>query len=395
MANKNYTTSLTQLLLQSMNTPDPMLHMLEWLCEQMMEAEVSAQVNAARNEHSDVRQTYRSGYRPRRFDTRMGTVYLMVPKVRQGGYVPFFVTERKRSEAALIQVIQEAYIQGVTTRKMKKVAQSLGIETMSHGQVSQMAQGLNEQCEAWRNRDLSDHRYGVLWVDALYEKVRVDGRVISMAVMVVCGVDESGNRDIIAIEPMIEESKTTYLQLFEQLKSRGLKTPKLVISDAHKGLVAAIGEGFVGTSWQRCKVHFMRNILAHVPHKSKESFASHLKEIWLAPDAKTAKKRAEELCEQYEKNFPKAIETLGNGLEDSLTFYHFPMIDHRKISSTNMLERLNREIRRRTNVVGIFPNPEAYCRLVTSYLMDYAEDWGTARSYIKAEFMEKLLETAA
>lgn len=395
MANKNYTTNLTQLLLQSMNTPDPMLHMLEWLCGQMMEAEVSAQVNAVRNEHSDVRQTYRSGYRPRRFDTRMGTVYLMVPKVRQGGYVPFFVTERKRSEAALIQVIQEAYIQGVTTRKMKKVAQSLGIESMSHGQVSQMAQGLNEQCEAWRNRDLSDHHYGVIWVDALYEKVRVDGRVISMAVMVVCGVDESGNRDIIAIEPMIEESKTTYLQLFEQLKSRGLKTPKLVISDAHKGLIAAIGEGFVGTSWQRCKVHFMRNILAHVPHKSKNIFASHLKEIWLAPDVKTAKKRAEELCEQYEKSFPKAIKTLENGLEDSLAFYHFPMIDHRKISSTNMLERLNREIRRRTNVVGIFPNPDAYCRLVTSYLMDYAEDWGTARAYIKAESMEKLLEIAA
>ena len=395
MAHKQYNTDLTKLLLESLGQADPMLHMLEWLCTEMMEAEVTQQVGAHKHAIDATRKTYRSGYRPRRFDTRMGTVYLMVPKVRNGGYVPFFVENRSRSEAALITVIQEAFVQGVSTRKMDKVAKSMGIENISRSQVSNMTKGLNSLVEEFRNRDLSGRKYPVLWVDALYEKVRVDGRVISMAVQVVCGVDEEGKRDIIAVEPMMEESKDTYSQLFMKLKDRGLSTPALVISDAHKGLTAAIGTCFLGASWQRCKVHFMRNILAHVPQKSKKSFASHLKEIWLAPDVKTARKRADDLCEQYEKSFPKAIDTLESGLEDSLTFYSFPRLDSRKIASSNMIERLNREIRRRTKVVGIFPNPQAYCRLVTTYLMDYSEEWSTGRNYMNPEILQDTHPIAA
>ncbi len=236
------------------------------------------QLGTEKSERADSRNGYRSGY-PRRLDTRMGTMYLMVPKVRHGGYISFFVTERKRSGAALIQVIQEVFVQGVSTRKMEKLAQSLSIENLSRSQVSEMSKGLNEQVNAFRNRPLSNTVYPVLWVDALYEKVRVDGRIVSMAVLIVCGVDENGHRDIIAGEPMSGESRSSYGVLFPNLKDRGLATPKLIISDAHSGLVSAIQASFPGASWQRCKVHFMRNILAYVPQKEKRSFASVLKEI--------------------------------------------------------------------------------------------------------------------
>lgn len=395
MARKNHTTNLTELLLQCMAQLDPMLSMLEWLCSELMEAEVSQQLGAEKSGRSGNRNGYRCGYRPRRLDTRMGTMYLMVPKVRQGGYIPFFVTERKRSEAALIQVVQEAFVQGVSTRKMEKLARSLGIENLSRSQVSEMTKGLNEQVDSFRNRSLSERLYPILWVDALYEKVRIDGRIVNMAAMIVCGVDEHGQRDILAIEPMLEESEGTYLLLFRSLQERGLRTPRLVISDAHSGLVAAIRKGFLGASWQRCKVHFMRNILAHVPHKEKNTFAQQLKAIWLAPTREQAYRRAEELCRQYERRFPKAIRCLEAGLEDSLTFYAFPQLDARKISSPNVLERLNREIRRRTNVVGIFPNPDAYTRLVTTYLMEYSEDWASSSAYLSETSVQALLSTAA
>lgn len=271
--------------------------MLEWLCEQMMEAEVSLKLNADKSERSDGRSGYRSGYRPRRLDTRLGTIYLMVPKVRQGGYIPFFVNAYKRSEAALVEVVQEAYINGVSTRKIERPAKQLGIEGISRSQVS----------------------------------------------------------------------------------------------DANKGLVSAVKHCFPGASWQRCKVHFMRNILAHIPQKQKKSFASELKSIWLAPDDKVARERANALMDKYESRYPQAVKCLEDGLEDSLIFYSYPKPDKRKISSSNMIERLNREIRRRTSVVGIFPNESSYVRLVTAYLMEYSEDWSTSRAYIKEESTSALL----
>ena len=214
-------------------------------------------------------------------------------------------------------------------------------------------------------------------------------------VSVPCGVDSNGHRDIIAVEPMVEESRSSYGVLFQDLKDRGLATPKLIISDAHSGLVAAIQESFPGASWQRCKVHFMRNILAYVPQKEKKSFAAVLKEIWLAPTAELARKRAYDVIDAYAKRFPKAIQCLENGLEDSLTFYAFPKLDARKISSSNMIERLNREIRRRTSVVGIFPNEASYIRLVTTYLMEYAEDWSVSRAYLSQESIVATLLIAA
>lgn len=391
MTYPNSTITFEQMLLKFMSEQDPMLAMLQWLCEQMMEAEVSAKIQARKSERTKERTGYRSGYRVRRFDTRMGTMYLFVPKLRKGGYVPFFVTEKSRAETALIQVIQEAYVQGVSTRKIRKLARRLGIASISRSQVSQITQELNEQVEAFRNRPLKE-TYPVLWVDALYEKIRDGHRVVNMAVQVVIGIDEQGQRDILAIQPMPEESETTYKALFDHLKSRGVRDVWLVVSDAHQGLSKAIRESFVGCSWQRCKVHLMRNILAHIPNKEKEYFALRLKQIWLQPDYQTAMTYAEALMDAYEGQSPAAIQTLEAGLEDSLQFYHFKQIDHRKIASTNMLERLNREIRRRTNVMGVFPNQDSYIRLVTSYLMEYHEDWSTGRSYINPAILKDIQE---
>lgn len=324
MAYQNSNLSFEQMLLQFMSEQDPMLSMLQWLCEQLMEAEVSAKIQAQKSERTDERTGYRSGYRVRRFDTRMGTMYLFVPKLRKGGYVPFFVTEKSRSETALLQVIQEAYIQGVSTRKIKKLANSLGIESISRGQVSQITRELNEQVEAFRNR-LLRKTYPVLWVDALYEKIRDGHRVVNMAVQVVIGIDEDGKRDILAVQPMQEESEATYKDLFEHLKSRGLQHVWLVVSDAHKGLAKAIKESFVGCSWQRCKVHFMRNILAHIPSREKEYFASRLKQIWLQPDFKTAIAYAETFMDEYEGKYPTAIQVLESGL-DGINFALFVYI---------------------------------------------------------------------
>ncbi len=384
MAYENSTLSLEKMLLSFMSEQDPMQSMLQWLCEQLMDVEVASKIQANKSERTDERKGYRSGYRVRRFDTRMGTMYLFVPKLRQGGYIPFFVSEKSRSEAALINVIQEAYINGVSTRKIKRLAQSLGIESISRGQVSNMTRELNEQVHAFRNRRL-EKVYPVLLVDALYEKIRYDNKVINMAVEVVIGIDTAGKRDILAIEPMQEESEATYKSLFDSLKSRGLEDVWLVVSDAHMGLTKAIRESFVGCSWQRCKVHFMRNILARIPSKDKGDFAARLKQIWLQPNIKTAKAYAERLMDEYESRYPEAIQVLEVGLEDSIQFYSFGCIDPRKISSTNMLERLNREIRRRTNVVGVFPNMDSYIRLVTSQLIEYSEDWSAGRSYINPE----------
>ena len=394
MAYPNSNVPFEKMLMKFVSAEDPMLSMLKWLCERLMEAEVDEKIGAEKSERVSNRQGYRSGYRVRRFDTRMGTMYLMVPKLRNGGYIPFFVEAKKRSEAALLNVIQEAYVNGVSTRKIEKLTKTLGIESISRSQVSVITKDLNEQVEAFRNRKI-EATYPVLWVDALYEKIRDNRSVKNMAVLVVSGITVDGKRDILAIEPMYEESAATYTELFTNLKTRGLEKVWLVVSDAHKGLIKAARESFVGCSWQRCKVHFMRNILAHIPHRDKAEFAGQLKEIWLAPSAEGARVRAAALGEKYAAKYPKAIETLEDGLEDSLSFYALPKLDSRKIASTNMLERLNEEIRRRTRVVGIFPNPNAYLRLVSMFLIEYAEDWSVSRAYLSEESIRTLLPQAA
>ncbi|MFZ2053569.1 MAG: IS256 family transposase [Candidatus Aminicenantales bacterium] len=391
MAPNHYKGLLRKVLLGFITEQDPVLAMLEWVAHQMMLIEAEAKVGAEKGKHSSGRKTYFSGARVRRMDTRLGTIYLYIPKLRKGGYVPFFVTERKRSELALAALVQEAFINGVSTRRIERLAKALGIENISASQVSEINKGLQEQVEAFRSRPLEEE-YPFLWIDALYDKVRVEDQVVTLALMIAHGVNKAGNREILAIEPMFDESEDSWREFFRRLKSRGLRKVCLCISDAHAGIQAAVKKELVGTSWQRCKVHFMRNILAKVPHKEKGRFAAHLKQIWLQPDRKSARRAADLLCRDYEKRFPEAIRCLEDGLEDSLQFFGFPEIDSKKISSTNMPERTCREVRRRSRVIGVFPTVESWVRLVTCYLVEYSEDWGIDRSYIRRDKIQEAME---
>jgi len=365
--------------------------MLEWVAQMMMQIEAESKVGAEKGKHTKDRKTYFSGARVRRMDTRLGTLYLYVPKLRKGGYIPFFITERKRSELALMALVQEAFINGVSTRRIERLAKAIGVENISAAQVSEITKGLESQVAAFRSRPLEEE-YPFLWIDALYDKVRIEDRVVSLALMIAHGVNKSGEREILAIEPMFDETEESWRAFFRKLKGRGLKRLSLCISDAHSGIQAAVRKEWLGTSWQRCKVHFMRNILAKVPHKEKARFAERLKQIWLQPDKRSAKRMASLFSEEYEKRFPEAIHCLEEGLEDSLQFYHFPEIDKKRISSTNVVERIVREIRRRSRVIGVFPTVDSYVRLVTCYLVEYSEDWGSDRSYIKHEKILAALE---
>ena len=391
MAPRNSTAELKNLLSQFIGESDPLFEMLKWLTEKLMLLEAEQKAGAKKGSHSRQRSTHFSGNRVRRFDTRLGTMYLVVPKLRKGGYIPFFVTEKKRSEQALLQVVQEAFINGVSTRKIDRLAQKLGIENISASQVSEINKGLDEQVYDFTNRPL-ETEYPVIWVDALYEKIRYERRVVNSAVMVVCGLNLAGEREILAIEAMDRENEENYRCLFKRLKERGVENIWLAVSDAHPGLKAAIQKEFLGSSWQRCKVHFMRNILAKVKGKNKESVASKIKHIWNQPDEQSAREYAKMVMNELEDMQSEAVRIMEEGLEDSLQFYAFPKIDHRKISSTNMLERVNLEIRRRSRVVGIFPSCDSYLRLVTCYLIEYTEDWTTGRSYIRKEVLDEQRE---
>jgi putative transposase len=383
MAKTKDTTFFENKLLDFVTAQDPMLEMMQWMMDKFMELEVAHKTGAEKGLHAESRTGYRSGYRVRRFDTRLGTVYLSVPKLRQGGYIPFFVTEKKRSEQALIQVVQECWMNGVSTRKIENIAKKLGIETLSASEVSEINKGLDEMIAEFRTRRL-ESEYPVIWADALYEKIRDNHRITGKAVMVIKAVNLEGKPEILAVEPMENESEETYSALFRNLQERGLEKVWLCVSDAHKGLQAAIRNCLPGTTWQRCKVHFMRNILAYVPQKEKETVGSRLKLIWKAPDENSARELKNGFCAEFEKKYPRACECLEEGFEDSIQFYAFGELDSRKISSTNTLERLNREIRRRSSVVGIFPSTDSYIRLITSYLLEYTEDWQTEKAYMNA-----------
>jgi transposase-like protein len=391
MAQTHYKTLFRKVQLGFITEQDPVLAMLEWVAQMMMLIEAESKVGAEKGKHTKDRKTYFSGARIRRMDTRLGTLYLYIPKLRKGGYIPFFITERKRSELALMTLIQEAFINGVSTRRIERLAKAIGIENISASQVSEITKGLEEQVTAFRTRPLEEE-YPFLWIDALYDKVRIEDRVVSLALMIAHGVNTAGEREILAIEPMFDETEDSWRAFFRTLKGRGMKRLSLCISDAHAGIQAAVRKEWLGTSWQRCKVHFMRNILAKVPHKEKARFAERLKQIWMQPDKRSAKRMAALLVEEYEKRFPEAIHCLEEGLEDSLQFYHFPEIDKKRISSTNVVERIVREIRRRSRVIDVFPTVDSYVRLVTCYLVEYSEDWGSDRSYIKQEKILAALE---
>jgi transposase-like protein len=299
---------------------------------------------------------------------------LNVPKVREGGYVPSFIEHRKRSEQALISVIQEAVVQGVSTRKIECVLEELGIAGVSAGQVSQLCAALDEKVRQFRERPLGESRY--VWVDALYEKVRTDNRVESMAVVIATGVNPQGHREVLGFDVIPAESEEGWTAFFKSLKERGLNGVKLVISDAHAGLKAAVRK-ILKAEWQRCKVHFYRNVLVHVVKRSQAEVSEAMKAVLVQRDEKSAKAKSADVVRQFQARFPKAMEIFEAGIDDVLSYLHYPQPHRIRISSTNPLERLNLEIRRRTRVVGIFPHIGACVRLIGMLLVEKHEDWLT------------------
>lgn len=353
---------------------DPLRAMAEMLTDFLMEAEVSAKIGAEPHERSAERTTHRNGYRERRWDTRLGSLTLNVPKLREGGYVPSFIEHRKRSEQALISVIQEAVVRGVSTRKIEAVLGQFGIAGVSAGQVSQLCTALDDKVRQFRERPLGESRY--VWVDALYEKVRIDERVESMAVVIATGVNPEGRREVLGLDVVPSESEESWTGFFKNLRERGLKGVRLVISDAHKGLIAAVRK-VLKAEWQRCKVHFYRNVLVQVPKRSQAEVSEAMKGVFVQRDEKSAKAKAVDLVRQFQTRFAKAMEIFEAGIDDVLSYLHYPQPHRVRISSTNPLERLNLEIRRRTRVVGIFPHSGACLRLIGMLLVEKHEDWLT------------------
>jgi putative transposase len=363
-----------KLVERAAEAEDPLRTMAELITGFLMEAEVAHQVGAEAHERTEQRTTHRNGYRDRRWDTRLGTMQLQVPKVREGGYVPSFIEHRKRSEQALISVIQEAVVKGVSTRKIEAVLEELGIAGVSAGQVSQLCAALDEKVRKFREGPLGEVRY--VWVDALYEKVRVDDRVESMAVVIATGANLQGRREVLGFDVIAAESEEGWAEFLKGLKERGLHGVKLVISDAHTGLKNAVRK-VLKVEWQRCKVHFYRNVLVHVPKRSQAEVSEAMKAVFVQRDEKSAKTKAADLVRQFQSRFAKAMEIFEAGIDDVLSYLHYPQPHRVRISSTNPLERLNLEIRRRTRVVGIFPNPAACLRLIGMLLVEKNDDWLT------------------
>ena len=364
---------------------------VRWLLHELMEAEVGAQIGAERYERTSERTTQRNGYRTRPWDTRLGTLELAIPKLRSGSYFPSWLEPRRRAEQALVAVITEAYVQGVSTRKVETLVQSLGIAGISKSEVSRLCASLDEQAEVFRTRRL-DAEYPYLWLDARYEKVREDGRVLSMAVIVAYGVRADGVREVLGIDVGLSEDVELWRAFLQDLVARGLRGVKLVTSDAHPGLKRAIAEVLVGAAWMRCRVHFMRNVLARVPKRAQAMVAATVRTIFEQSDRATAAAQLRRVCETLANRFPGVVQLLEEAEGEILTFYDFPAEHRRQIYSTNPLERLNKELKRRSAVVGIFPNRLAVLRLFCALLAEQNDEWLVGRHYFSETSMRKVLQ---
>ncbi|MEZ5290946.1 MAG: IS256 family transposase [Vicinamibacterales bacterium] len=359
------------------------------LSQALMETEVAGLIGADRHERTGERATYRNGYRLRTWDTRMGTIELAIPKLRTGTYFPSLLQPRRRAEHALLAVVQEAYVHGVSTRKVDDLVKALGVDGISKSEVSRVCAELDTVVAAFRTRPLTgEHRY--LWVDATYHKVRVDGRVISQATVVAVGITSDGDRQVLGVEVGPSEDRAFWTAFLRSLVKRGLKGVRLVISDAHEGLKQAISTVLSGTTWQRCRVHFMRNLLATVPHGAREAIAAIVRTIFAQPDHASAMSQLRKVADGLRPRFPQTARLLEDAAEDILAYRHLPLEHQRQLHSTNPLERLNKEIKRRSNVVGIFPNPAAVIRLVGAILLEQDDEWAVAeRRYFSAESMQQ------
>src|SRR5207248_4624000 len=365
---------------------------VRWVVEQLMESEVSELIGAELGERRpEDRATHRNGYRPRRWDTRAGGIELQIPKLRQGSYFPSFLQPRRRSEQALVAVVQQAYVCGVSTRRVDQLVESLGLR-VSRSEVSRICAGLDEQVEAFRSRPL-EGRYPYLFVDAKVEKVRDGGRVQRKCVVIAHAVHETGRREIIGLDVGEAETEAFWRDFLRSLVARGLVGVQLAISDAHPGLKAALAT-VLGAPWQRCTVHFLRDLRGHARKDQHDALGAVIRALFTAPDGDEARRRLADAVTQLERRLPKIARLLEEAEDDVLAFYAFPDEHWPKLRSTNPLERFNREIGRRTDVVGIFPDDASVIRLVSMLTIEVNDEWLVGRCYISQKSMATLWEAS-
>jgi transposase-like protein len=359
------------------------------LAQELMELEVAQHVGAERYERTPERTGQRNGYRERAWDTRVGSLELRVPRVRDGSFYPSLLDPRKRAERALAAVVQEAYVQGVSTRRVDELVQALGMTGISKSQVSRLCRELDAEVERFRARKL-EGPYPYLWVDATFVKVREGGRVVSQAVVIAIGVSAAGQREVLGLDVGPSEDGAFWLQFLRSLVARGLGGVQLVISDAHQGLKGAIAAVLQGASWQRCRVHFVRNALALVPKSAAQMVAATIRTVFVQPDATTARETWRKVADGFRPRWGRLAELLDEAEADVLAYLAFPPEHWRQVWSNNPLERLNKEVKRRTDVVGIFPDRAAVVRLVGAVLSEQHDEWQVARRYFSAESLAKL-----
>jgi transposase-like protein len=370
-------------LLQKQDDGDFLRAVAEAVLQLMMEADVEGVIGAGRHERADGRVTHRNGYRDRELKTRLGSLNLRVPKLRQGSYFPGFLEPRRTSEKALVAVIQEAWIGGVSTRRVDELVQAMGLSGISKSTVSKLCKDIDERVNNFLDRPLTGE-WPYLWLDATYLKVRQGGRIISVAAIIAVAVNTDGRREIIGLGTGPSEAETFWTEFLRGLKGRGLGGVNLVISDAHTGLKAAIARVFDAT-WQRCRVHWMRNALAHAQKGSHTVVAAAIRQAFNQPDRDSAGQTWRHVADQLRCRWPKLASLMDDSEQDVLAYMAFPQQHLTPLHSTNPIERLNKEVKRRADVVGIFPNEEAITRLIGAVLLEQNDEWQTQHRYMQVE----------
>jgi transposase-like protein len=369
---------------------DLLREMVKAMAEALMSAEADSVCGAEYGERSPDRTNQRNGYRTRRWDTRAGTVDLGIPKLRKGSYFPAWLLEpRRRAERSLMQVVTESYVRGVSTRRVDGLVEKLGLKGMSKSQVSQLAKELDKMVKEFRNRPLDGGPYTFVWLDAMTQRVREEGQVVNVVTVTAIGVNADGKREILGIDVFTTEDEAGWKTFLHNLVVRGLSGVKLVISDAHQGLKNAIASELPGSGWQRCRAHFMRNVLCKVPKKAQGWVEALVRSIFAQADGEQVEAQHGRVVEILEERYPEVATMLDEAKEEILAFAVFPHAIWRKIWSNNPLERLNLEIRRRTDVVGIFPNRGAIIRLVGAVLAEQNDEWLIARRYMGVELLKQ------